>query len=608
MILVDNCSTDRTPELLDRVDGTRIIRLSRNVGYLDGCNIGACEASGNYLLLLNSDTQLTAGSLNAAVSTLDADGSIGAVGGRLVLPDGTLQEAGSIVWRDGSCAGYGRGDSPDAPAYAFTRDVDFCSAAFLITRRELFHALGGFDESYRPSYYEDVDYCVRLWKGGYRVVYQPTIRVWHYEFGSALSRAESIAAQEERRATFAARHADWLKRQPAAQLTQAWKARVHGRSAGRILVFDDQVPHSGLGSGLPRALELARALVALGWQVTWYPLWITEEPWEQIYAELPRTVEVMVGLGQAGIREFLSERRDGYDAILISRSHNLERLRASLGAAKGWAPGVPMIFDAEAVQSARETLRAEVLGFSSGDSKQQQTATDELRDVGAMDAVMCVSRLEQRELARFHAAPVHLVTHAVDIHPGSASFEDRRGLLFVGAFRQGSPNIDAVLWFCEEVMPLLEHRLGQVDLTVVGHAVPPRIAALEGARIRVVEDAPDLIPFYDTARLAIAPTRFAAGIPLKIVHAAAHGLPVVCTRLLAEQLGWSPGREVVTADGAPAFAEACMGAYTDVRQWEAVRRAALERVRRDYSRSVFTEAVARCLAAAGAGARGEIER
>jgi glycosyltransferase involved in cell wall biosynthesis len=545
--------------------------------------------------------------LNAAVTTLEADASIGAVGGRLVLPDGTLQEAGSIVWHDGSCAGYGRGDSPEAPAYQFTRDVDFCSGAFLMTRLELFRALGGFDELYRPAYYEDVDYCVRLWKRGYRVVYQPTIRVWHYEFGSAPSRLESITAQEERRATFAARHADWLMRQPASHSTPPWKARVHGRPAGRILVFDDQVPHSGLGSGLPRALELARALVALGWQVTWYPLWITEEPWDEVYAELPRAVEVMLGRGPAGVADFLSERRDGYDAILISRTHNLERLRAALGAPGKWTPGIPMIFDAEAVQGAREALRAEVLGLP-GDPKQQQRAAEELRDVGAMSAVMCVSRLEQLELARLHAAPVHLVTHAVEIRPGGASFDDRHGLLFVGAFRQGSPNIDAVLWFCEEVMPILERRLGLVELTVVGHAVPAQIAALEGARVRVVEDAPDLVPFYDAARLAIAPTRFAAGIPLKIIHAAAHGLPVVCTRLLADQLGWSPGREVFAADGAQGFANACIGAYSDVCQWDAVRRAALDRVSSDYSRSVFTESVARCLAAAGAGTRGEVTR
>src|SRR5207244_8292943 len=110
---------------------------------------------------------------------------IGAVGGRQVFLDGTLQEAGSIVWRDGSCLGYGRGDDPFAPMYMFRRDVDYCSAAFLLTPRRVWEKLGGFDEAFQPAYYEDSDYCARLWERGLRVVYEPRAMILHYEFGSS---------------------------------------------------------------------------------------------------------------------------------------------------------------------------------------------------------------------------------------------------------------------------------------------------------------------------------------------------------------------------------------------------------------------------------------
>src|SRR3712207_9315076 len=77
-------------------------------------------------------------SLRAAADVLDGDSSIGAVGGRIVLPDGTLQEAGSIIWNDGTCLGYGRGGNPDDPEFMFRRDVDYCSGAFLMTPRAVF--------------------------------------------------------------------------------------------------------------------------------------------------------------------------------------------------------------------------------------------------------------------------------------------------------------------------------------------------------------------------------------------------------------------------------------------------------------------------------------
>ena len=82
---------------------------------------------------------------------------------------------------------YGRGGDPSAPEFNFERPVDFCSAALLLTRRQVFDSLGGFDERYRPAYYEDADYCARLWARGYAVVYQPNAAAIHHEFGSAAS-------------------------------------------------------------------------------------------------------------------------------------------------------------------------------------------------------------------------------------------------------------------------------------------------------------------------------------------------------------------------------------------------------------------------------------
>ena len=148
------------------------------------------------------------------LNALGADERVGAVGARLIDPDGRLQEAGSIVWRDGTCVGYGQGDDPDAPMYAFARDVDFCSAAFLLTPRTLFEQLGGFDTAYGPAYYEDVDYCARLWQAGYRVRYDPRVTVRHYESASSRSSEHAISAQLARRLLFVARHQEWLQEQP----------------------------------------------------------------------------------------------------------------------------------------------------------------------------------------------------------------------------------------------------------------------------------------------------------------------------------------------------------------------------------------------------------
>ena len=198
-----------------------------------------------------------------------------------------------------------------------------------------------------------------------------------------------------------------------------------------------------------------------------------------------------------------------------------------------------------------------------------------------VDAILSVSDQEAQAFRASTDARVVVVRHAVVADPTERSFSNRRGLLFVGAFDPLSPNTDSVLWFVREVLPRLEQLLDSpVPFTIVGHNVPRDVRALTSSTITVVADAADVRPFYDAARLFVAPTRFAAGIPLKVVHAAAHGLPVVCTPLLARQLGWTNGVDIMTADSHEDFASSCASLYTDGDQWLRLRTNSLSRLAR----------------------------
>lgn len=212
LILVDNDSRDRTGELLERIDNALIIRNRENLHFLRAVNQAAQRARGDYLLLLNNDTRLHPGALGAALAVFEQEPDVGAVGGRIVLPDGSLQEAGGVIRSDGSCTGHGRGEPPDATEFDVRRDVAYCSGAFLLTPKAQFEQLGGLDERYAPAYYEDADYCLRLHEQGLRVIYEPGAWVLHLEFGSA-DEAAAAALSARNQAVFVARHYTWLQRQ-----------------------------------------------------------------------------------------------------------------------------------------------------------------------------------------------------------------------------------------------------------------------------------------------------------------------------------------------------------------------------------------------------------
>jgi GT2 family glycosyltransferase len=186
VIVVDDASSGSTRAALLRwvrkVSWLRVLRNAHNLGFLSSCNRGARAARGDVLVFLNDDTVPQPRWLEALLHTLEQHGDAGAVGGRLVYPDGRLQEAGGVIFRDGSGANIGRDDfDVDSPLYGYVRRVSYCSGALLATPAALFHELGGFDRRYRPAYYEDTDYCFAVRESGRSVYYQPDSVVIHLE-------------------------------------------------------------------------------------------------------------------------------------------------------------------------------------------------------------------------------------------------------------------------------------------------------------------------------------------------------------------------------------------------------------------------------------------
>src|SRR5262249_53502835 len=160
----------------------------------------------------------------------------------ITLLDGKLQEAGSIIWSDGTCVGYGRGQDPWAPEFQFRRDVDYCSGAFLMVRRELFERLGRFDLAYAPAYYEETDLCLRIREAGLRISYEPRVQLTHFEFASSSSSDAALALQAAHHRLFQERHAAVLEAAHRAPGGRTLPARMRGAYRGRILIVDDQIP------------------------------------------------------------------------------------------------------------------------------------------------------------------------------------------------------------------------------------------------------------------------------------------------------------------------------------------------------------------------------
>ncbi len=170
VVIADDASTDAEASLLAAVPGLVVVRQERNLGFLRNCNAAFRACRGRYVLLLNNDAQVLAGTIDRLASALDADPTIGAAGPKILYMNGRVQEAGCHLKPNGESGMVGLFGDPNEGGYCYDRDVPYCSGACLMVRRDL---IGDelFDETYLPAYCEDADLCLRLIAGGYRVRY-----------------------------------------------------------------------------------------------------------------------------------------------------------------------------------------------------------------------------------------------------------------------------------------------------------------------------------------------------------------------------------------------------------------------------------------------------
>jgi len=197
IIVVDNGSTDGTAEYLRELENEGLVRAliqEENLGFARACNRGAASARGRYLLFLNNDTEVTDGWLSPLVQTLDHDPYVGAVGSKLLFPDGTIQHAGvGLMLRDLASGQvlYGKHLWHAKPGDAFGAGKPLIlralTAACLMVRSDAFFQVVGFDEAYWNGN-EDVDLCLKLGEAGWRLVYRPESVVVHYESQSGEER------------------------------------------------------------------------------------------------------------------------------------------------------------------------------------------------------------------------------------------------------------------------------------------------------------------------------------------------------------------------------------------------------------------------------------
>ncbi len=585
LILVDDCSTDKTTELLAACSGVTQLRNETNLGFIGSCNRGAATANGEYLLFLNNDTQVSDNWLDTLLATFTEFPQAGIVGSRLVYPDGSLQESGGIIFNDASGWNYGRNQNADDPRYLFVREVDYVSGAALMIGAEMFQQLGGFDDHYAPAYYEDTDLAFKCRKAGYKVLVQPRSTVVHHEgvtSGTDLNQGMK-KYQLINHKKFQQRWSKELKQQPDPIIepedTATVRAAAEHYSERRLLIIDATTPNPDQDSGSVRIMNIMRIFRDIGYQITFFP---DNRQWDGKYSEALQSmgVEVLFGEWVSNLPEFFIKRGEEFDAVMISRHYVAENYLRLL---EKYMPQAEFIFDTVDLHYLREQRQAELEEDPRLHRAAARSRRAELKIINRADTTLVVSPYEKFILSNDAPdARVDIVSNIHPVHGCRKPYAERKNIFFIGGY-QHPPNVDAAIWIAKHIWPLIHAKLPGVQCFLIGSKAPPIVKKLEGDGLVFKGFVEELEPWLDNCRIALAPLRFGAGVKGKVNMSMSYGQPVVATEIAVEGMHAQHGREVLVADDAESFAAEVVRLYQDEELWQQLSENGLKNVEQHFS-------------------------
>jgi GT2 family glycosyltransferase/ubiquinone/menaquinone biosynthesis C-methylase UbiE len=569
IIIGDDCSNDGTWDVFSKVGGCiRVMRHERNHGFLTNCNISATIARGQVIIILNNDTLTLPGWLDELVGPILRDKLVGLTGSKLLNGDGTLQEAGGILWSDGSAWNFGRNSNPSLPEFNYKKEVDYISAASIAVRREAWKMLGGFDPFFAPAYCEDSDLALRIRRAGLRVVYVPHSETVHHEgksHGSDLT-AGLKKYQVLNQQKLLERWRPTLERDQFRNGDSVFLARDRSRNRTHILIVDHYIPQWDRDAGSRTMFHFIRLFVLAGFQVVFWPDNLNED---REYCKQLQNIGVEVIYSAAYLNKFemfMSANGQHFDYALLSRPHVAIKFYNVI---KQESRAI-IIYYGHDIHFHR--LQAEQAVSGRNLERAIEAARDEeLDNWRRADVVLYPSADESEHVANLvpgcKAATVPMLGYVqaelAQMRINLSGFDSRNvdELLYVGGSHP--PNLDALIWFVSAVMPSILRVRPQTRLQIVGSAGNSEVARLrsESVIIRGRLNDFELNQLYATAGIAVIPLRFGAGVKGKTIEALVNAIPVVSTSVGMQ--GICPQERICfVADGAEAFAEAVLAAQT----------------------------------------------
>ena len=550
ILLVEEIETETARFIENNIRGLAACHTSESAGFLTTLNRAVANSKGEFFAVLKPSVLLRPNWLRELLSGISRDSSIAMVSGKVLAKDGLLDEAGTFLDTSFQLQNYGESDFPERPKYNFIREMECSAGSNALVRKEDFDRVGGFETGLSlPKAFCKLSLTFRE-RLGKKIVYTPQAEVIRQDSGKgeALDISGFLA----------------VKNQDSAIKSSDDDANARILLNSRSVLFIDiGLPEHDRDSGSLRAFYLLKLLRDLGNHVIVVP--------RRGQVASPY-FEELIGLGVEVLYAFPDRKGMNQELTALLPFVSIAWIcRPQLNREFEWIfkvnPKIKWIFDTIDLHYVRLAREAEVFKSRRLMKKSARFKKLELSIASRADLTLTVTEDEKNLLEGQGVRQVAVIPNIHESHQLSdiPGFSQREGLLFIGSYHH-PPNVDAVKWLVEEIMPIVWEKL-RIPVTLLGNAPGKEVQALESELVKVPGYVQDIAPFFTSHRVFVAPLRYGAGMKGKIGESLAYKLPIVTTAIGAEGVGLTHGVDVLIAEDKESFAGRIIQAYQDEMLW-----------------------------------------
>ena len=541
-----------------------------------------------HLVFLRDNTKVYKDWLTYTLKLIESDKEIGLVGSKIINVDGILEDAGGIVWKDGEFTNYGAGKDAENPEFNYVKNVDFVSSVSLIVKKSLWNKLGGFDIKFIPINYADIDFSFKIWKCGYKVMYQPK---------SVVEYNNNISNQTKKITT--------IQNYGKQLIYEKWKnvlnyqmekgnyfiSRDRGFNKSRVFVIDGFVPKFDKDAGGRCSFMYLNIFKEIGLEVTFLASnLIKEEPYTSILQQ--KGIEVLYGKSfkKKKMKKWIKNNLKHFKYIYLQRPDVTINY---IDIIKKYFSG-KIIYFAHDLHYIRLFRQYNITHNKKKYIQSKKMKKIEMEIFSKVDVIYVVGNYEYNILKEKYINKtirnIPLYIYENQYKNIDKNFSKRNGLIFVGMIR--APNIDAIRWFKKEIYPKIISKFPEIVWYIVVSNNPKYIKKMESKNIKIIGHLSDeeLHSLYQKCRLAIAPLRFGAGVKGKVIEAAYNQIPMVTTSIGAEGINKSTGAFII-ADSSEKMIETICNLYLDYPKLKQMSDSGRMLIEKFYSKKIAKEII-----------------